>query len=703
MRLRALTPIAVVLCSALLVAGQSGTTAPPPQDQRPTFRTEANYVRVDVYPTAGGTPVMDLRAEDFEVFEDGVPQSIRAFEHVVVRPAGPQSTRIEPNTIGESRDMARNARARVVILFLDVPHVTMDGSWKVREPLIRLIDQILGPDDLVGVMTPNMAPTDVVLSRKTDVIAGGLRREWPWGERFTLEKNKTELEYEACYPPTRAETEAGKIVSDMAREMTERRRERATLDALDDLVLYMRDLRDERKAIVTVSEGWLLFRTNQALTKLRTDSATGVQDPIPGVDPIGVGPDGRITTRSTKNATGNDYSLMQCNADRMKLAYLDDWVYFRQIMDDANRANATFYTVDPRGLAVFDTPMGPDAPPPVHVDADLLRGRLDNLRILANNTDGIAVIGNNDLDVGMKRIADDLTSYYLLGYYSTNAKQDGKFHAIKVRVKRAGVDVRARRGYRSATAEEVARAKTAAAPPVPESVSTIAAAIGALGRIRPEARLHINAVPQTAAGWRAITHVWVAGELAGVSDASAGGTTAEIEVKTPGTSDTTTVTLVPGQRGFLTDVILSKPVEATTIDVRVRLTGATPGGERASDSITAELSPGLPRPLLFRRGPSTGNRPQPAASFLFSRTERVRLEIPIAAAWTPGAARLLDKMGQPLAIPVTAGERTDDHGQRWLTADVTLAPLAPGDYAIELSAGTPDGEQRIVTAIRVVR
>ena len=115
-------------------------------------------------------------------------------------------------------------------------------------------------------------------------------------------------------------------------------------------------------------------------------------------------------------------------------------------MDDANRANATFYTVDPRGLAVFDTPIGPDAPPPVIVDADLLRARLDNLRILASNTDGIAVIGNNDLDAGLRRIADDLTSYYLLGYYSTNAKQDGKFHAIKVRVKRPGVDVRARRG-----------------------------------------------------------------------------------------------------------------------------------------------------------------------------------------------------------------------------------------------------------------
>ena len=79
----------------------------------------------------------------------------------------------------------------------------------------------------------------------------------------------------------------------------------------------------------------------------------------------------------------------------------------------------------------------------------------------------MAVLNNNDLDIGLKRIANDLSSYYLLGYYSSNAKLDGKFHTIKVRVKRPGVDVRARKGYRSATEEEVAAARTAASPPRP--------------------------------------------------------------------------------------------------------------------------------------------------------------------------------------------------------------------------------------------
>ena len=222
-------------------------------------------------------------------------------------------------------------------------------------------------------------------------------------------------------------------------------------------------------------------------------------------------------------------------------------------------------------------------------------------------------------------------------------------------------------------------------------------------RIRPDARLHVNALPQSAPGSPGIAHVWVAGEvtLSG-AEASAAGTVADVEVSAGGVTGTAHVDLAPRQRGFLTDVSLASPIDATSVDVRVRLSG--PGVARTADSVRAELTPGLPRPLVFRRGPSTGNRPQPAASFLFSRSERIHLEVPIGAGWTPGPARLLDKTGQPLAVPVATGERTDAaSGQRWLTADIALAPLAAGDYAIELTAGAPGGEQRTVTAIRLVR
>jgi len=58
-------------------------------------------------------------------------------------------------------------------------------------------------------------------------------------------------------------------------------------------------------------------------------------------------------------------------------------------------------------------------------------------------------VSSNDLARSFRRIVDDLSSYYLLGYYS-NGKLDGRFHTISVRVKRPGVQVRARRTTRRA-------------------------------------------------------------------------------------------------------------------------------------------------------------------------------------------------------------------------------------------------------------
>ena len=72
---------------------------------------------------------------------------------------------------------------------------------------------------------------------------------------------------------------------------------------------------------------------------------------------------------------------------------------------------------------------------------------VSTLRTLAENTDGIAVVDTNSLERGLKEIADSLSSYYLLGYYSTNTSFDGKFRSIDVKVKRPSVSISARRGY----------------------------------------------------------------------------------------------------------------------------------------------------------------------------------------------------------------------------------------------------------------
>jgi VWFA-related protein len=662
------------------------------EQPRPAFRTETNFVRVDAYALQDGVPVHDLRAEDFEVLEDGVPQKVQSFEHVLITAAGPQDSRIEPNSVREGEQAAAQPRNRVFIIFLDVPHVNVAGSHAIQEPLIRLMDRVLGADDLVAVMTPDMSPNQITFGRKTEVIQRGLRENWPWGQRHSiLPMDRHETEYEDCYPPLSA---GDSIPSDFARRMIDRRRERMVLDALHELVLYLGGIREERKAILTVTEGWQLYRPDQRLMRLR--QAGGSEEPIPGVDAIGIDRRGKLTTRPDDDALGNTMSKYDCDTERMALANMDNERYFRDLLDTANRANASFYPVDPRGLPAFDSPIGPERPPPPSVDQAILRHKLDVLQTLATNTDGLAVINSNDIDKGLKRISADLTSYYLLGYYSTNTKLDGTFRTLKVRVKRPGIDVRARRGYRAATTEEVARARAAAAGPAPATLSTTTAALATLARIRPDVRFWIHASPAPAADGSTI--VWVAGELAPGADSAQGGTAA-IDVSAGGVNGSTQVTLKPGERAFLTGVPLRKSAEA--YEVRARLTGA---GAAVSDVVRVESLSRLGNPIAYRRGPRTGNRVQPAADFRFSRTERLRLELPLPDGAQPGAARILDRAGKPIELPIAVAERTDSQtSQRWLTADLTLASLGAGDYVIELSATSTGREERVMTAIRVTR
>ena len=82
---------------------------------------------------------------------------------------------------------------------------------------------------------------------------------------------------------------------------------------------------------------------------------------------------------------------------------------------------------------------------------------MDTLRIMAEQTDGRAIVNRNDLTLAMKQIVRDSSAYYLLGYNSTSAPTDGKFHEIKVRMRRPGVQVRARRGYWALSPADVER------------------------------------------------------------------------------------------------------------------------------------------------------------------------------------------------------------------------------------------------------
>jgi VWFA-related protein len=725
----------------------------PPQ---PTFRLEASYVRVDVYPTADGRPVADLTADDFELMEDGVPQRIEQFERVALTARTARDERRDPSTVAEGREQAADPRRRVFVIFLDTMHSTLGGSFQARQPLVNMLERLIGPEDLFAVMTPEMDARGIVFARRTEGFDAMLRDNWAWGRRDNIVKlDPEEQQLEYCFPEndpgTRCKGPRGEVIvqppnayQGVAAQLIQRKRELQVLDALDDLVGYLGTVREERKAVITVTQGWRIFRSKPELARLQEC------DRAPVGGRVGTGPDGRITTdRDAARAAGQGYATKaQCHQTAVQLALLDNWPRFSEVMERANRFNVTFYPFDTRGLAAFDRHIGMrddrirDDPgewpnrdarvrdPAEHErwrrmgelerDRDALTQRLHSMRALAENTDGIAIVNTNDLDGGAQRIVDDLSMYYLLGYYSTNTQLDGKWRKITVRVKRPGVDVRARRGYRALQPEDMltltaAPAASGGAGEAAASAESGAfdAALASLAGVRPNLPWRAHAAwlfDHGAAGGRR-GRVWVTAELdpATARDPgwAAGGTLAVSLASADGTPlAETQARLEPGARFVSTEVATDSAPASGDLLVRLRLRPAE-GALPLTDTLRITVPPAATEAAaarLLRAGPATARRLVPTADPRFRRNERVRLELPLADAATGVSAELLDKSGAPLAaIPVQATlQPPDEQGVAWAFADVALAPLAAGDYAVRLSVTHSGGTTRSLTGIRVV-
>ena len=106
-------------------------------------------------------------------------------------------------------------------------------------------------------------------------------------------------------------------------------------------------------------------------------------------------------------------------------------------------------------------------------------------------------------------------------------------------------------------------------------------------------------------------------------------------------------------------------------------------------------------PLLLRRGPTTGMRYVPTADRHFRRTERIRVDLPSRRAATGHSAEVLDRTGKTINVPVATSARIEET-LTWVSAELALAPLAPGDYAVRLRV-EGDGEAgEVITGFRVV-
>ncbi len=334
-------------------------------------------------------------------------------------------------------------------------------------------------------------------------------------------------------------------------------------------------------------------------------------------------------------------------------------------------------------------------------DTTNVASRQDSLRFIADNTDGLLVANASTLDAQISRIVEDLSSYYLLTYSSSNTKLDGRFRAITARVKREGVKVRTRRGYRGSTADELISSTGIAG----SAGKAAAAATSAPANARASFRIRTSTWVRSSSEDARQGAFWVVGELDYQTRrqlAWTAGAEAEVVVLDASGKEvmSRTVDLKPDEGPFSIQVPESGAIAAGEYAVRVRLRSQADEKTELTDTARVVLSdgPSLGEAVMWRRGLTTGPRYLRTADPRFMRSDRLKLELATSVP-TPATARILDRNRNELSVPAQVSERTDPSGAfRWVVVDAILAPFAAGDYAVEVT----QGREKRLTEFKVV-
>jgi hypothetical protein len=483
----------------------------------------------------------------------------------------------------------------------------------------------------------------------------------------------------------------------------ERVRNDIVMGALKALSIRLGSLREGRKSIILVSEGFT------ALLPPQMNRADASQP----VDP-----------RQVAIAAGAQDSDRQRTAEWFQQS--DVMMRLREVYQDANRNNTSIYSLDPRGLAVSefqidDVPFS--SPPSFATDSRVLQMTQDTLRVLAEETDGRAIVNRNTLAQGLAQIVSDSSFYYLLGYNSTQAQNDGKFHEIKVRVKRPNVDVRARKGYWALTAADVMKVNTPTpdlAKPVSQALATLATSAIAGKYVRTWV-----GTERAENGKTRVTLIWeplpqVAGarrEQPGRVALLAADASGALIFR--GNSPDTALASAGGARPAPAAAAATAPqrivFDAAPGKVELRLTvqEAGTGGTLDQEIRTIDV-PDLTAPQAAISTPRVyrGRTPRdlqtaaadanavPVAGREFSRTERLLIRFDVYAAGTdkpePTAA-LLNRTGQKMSdVPVAAAQAGGTH-----QINLGLATVPAGEYLVEITVKGASGEAKELVPLRV--
>jgi VWFA-related protein len=379
--------------------------AQPAQAAPPDFRVAIDLVTTDVIVRdCRDQFVADLTKDEIEVYEDGVKQEMASMTLVhggrVLNLQAPPPPPPQEGIILPTARPRNDAAGRIFLIFVDDLHLDFRNTGRIRDLFKRIARNLVHEGDMFGIVStgPSSLAIDLTYDRKV------------------LDEAIKKITGNALKPSDIIQGQDG------AQGPAEvRYRAQVAFSTARDLVTQLERINNRRKAVIWVSNG---FDFNP-FEKQRA-----------GEDPIYGGRQGQTVEEG-----------QQMNDQFNRGAQFADADLAREMADltrAANRANATFYTIDPRGLVAgqdLDETVDP-------MDfQEYLRTTQDSLRVLAQETGGIAIVNQNNFDKGLKRIDAETSDYYVVGYYSSNPDPLKRTRKIEVKVNRDGLNVWSRTSY----------------------------------------------------------------------------------------------------------------------------------------------------------------------------------------------------------------------------------------------------------------
>ena len=396
-------PIATTLVTAAALT--LGLAAGSPQ-QPPAFRSSVDLVEVDVIVRdRDGRFVTDLKASDLELYENGELQRIVDFYLVRGRDPVPAAS------LTEAPD-PRSAGRRFVFVF-DERHLSRAAVQRLRQAAVDFVAAHFQPGDYGGVFHDGGMANGRLTSLKAEVVAS-LKRVTPASEtrarRLALFREFPRIDGE--HEATRIEAGDTRTLENAAQENCLEEPDLCSQEGGAEMVEH----RLEQKAREYIAE-------SRAATARVLQSLTMVARGLAG-----------MPGRKTVIFLSDGFFVEESRA------------VLRQIAALAARNGVTIYGVDGRGSAGGGRAL-PDASSQGRSISTAFDTAEDGPAILAAETGGFVVRGSDNFRQALGRIAEDTSTYYVVGYQPAAFKLDGKLRKIEVRVKEEGVRVRARKGY----------------------------------------------------------------------------------------------------------------------------------------------------------------------------------------------------------------------------------------------------------------